>query len=96
MTPDLQSEIRAEAQPRPEGFQKLPLLDLMDDLVVLPEKVPAHGLFELFLHGAEGFHIGLVVRVLRRSGILRAEKMQVIQELVHICTPVYMQISDLI
>ena len=77
MTLDLQNEVRAKAQARPEGFQKLLLLSLTADLVEPQEKVPAHGLFDFFLHAAEGLHGGPVFRVRRRSRAFGAEEMQV-------------------
>ena len=83
MTPDLPGEVRTEAQTRPEGFQSFPLPHLIAELVIAPEKVFAQGAFNLCFHPAEGFHAAPVFRVFRRSKMLSAEKVQVIEKWTH-------------
>ena len=83
MTPDRQGEIGAEAQAGPKGFQNFPLPHLITELVIPPEKVFAQGAFNLCFHPAEGFHAAPVFRVFRRSKMLSAEKVQVIEKLIH-------------
>ena len=83
MTPDLSGKVRAEAQAGPEGFQNFPLPHLITELVIPPEKVLAQGVFDLRLHPAEGVHTGPVFRIFRRSKLLGAEKVQVIEKLGH-------------
>ena len=83
MTPDLPGKVRAEAQAGPEGFQNFPLPHLITELVIPPEKVFAQGAFDLRLHFAEGFHAGFVFRAVGRSKMLSAEKVQVIEKLIH-------------
>ena len=83
MTPDLPGEVRTEAQTRPEGFQNFPLPHLITALVIPPEKVFAQGAFDLRLHFAEGFHAAPVFRVFQRGKMLSAEKVQVIEKLIH-------------
>lgn len=80
---DLPGKVRAEAQAGPKGFQNFPLSHLITALVIPPEKVFAQGAFDLRLHFAEGFHAGFVFRVFRRSKMLSAEKVQVIEKLIH-------------
>ena len=88
MTPDLPGKVRAEAQAGPEGFQNFPLPHLITALVIPPEKVFAQGAFDLRLHFAEGFHAGFVFRAVGRSKMLGAEKVQVIEKLVHSGPPI--------
>ncbi len=83
MTPHRRGKVPTEAQTGPEGFQSLPLPHLVAERVVPPEKVHAQGALDLGLHTTEGLHAGLVCRVLRRSKMLGAEKVQVIKKLVH-------------
>jgi len=63
VTPDFQGEVRAEAEARPEGLQKLPHLDLMVGIIVSQEEIFSHALFDFFLHVAEGVHGGTVRRI---------------------------------
>ena len=83
MTPDLPGDVRTEAQTRPEGFQSFPLPHLIAELVIAPEKVFARGAVNLRLHPAEGVHAGPVLCVFRRSKVIGAEKVQVIEKWTH-------------